>query len=246
MQTPTFLLVHGSWQASWSWQAVRDRLQAGGYRTLAPSLPGHAPGDDRASVSFADYELSVLQALDHETDGPVVLVGHSFGGAIISRIAELRAERCQSLIYYCGFVPRDGESVADNLPVTMLEAIRQLSASSADGSVALPYELFRNGFVNTADEETARALYERFTPEPSMPIFEPLALPRNHHHGIPAIFIACRQDQSLGPGIFHPGQSSRLERPRVIEIDADHEALLTNPGALSDALLAAVAAESVA
>jgi len=246
MQTPTFLLVHGSWQAGWSWQAVRDRLQACGYRTLAPTLRGHAPGDDRAAVSFADYELSVLRALDRETDGPVLLVGHSFGGAVISRIAELRPERCHSLIYNCGFVPRDGESVADNLPVHMLEAIRHLSANSADGSVALPYEVFRNGFVNAADEETARVLYERFTPEPYTPIFEPLALPRNHHHGIPVTFIACRQDQSLGPGIFHPGQSSRLERPRVIEIDGDHEALLTNPGALSDALLEALATESVA
>jgi pimeloyl-ACP methyl ester carboxylesterase len=245
MTKPTFLLVHGSWQASWTWEPVRARLHVAGYRTLAPTLPGHAPDADRAAISFADYELSVLQLLDHEAEGPVVLVGHSFGGAIISRIAELRPEACQSLVYYSGFVPRDGESVADNLPTAMLEAIRQLSATSTDGSVALRYELFRGAFVNTADETTARDLYARFTPEPSLPIFAPLALPHNHRHHIPATFIACRQDLSLGPGVFHPGQSSRLDRPRLIEIDGDHEALLTNPGALADALLTAVASESV-
>jgi pimeloyl-ACP methyl ester carboxylesterase len=244
MQKPTFLLVHGSWQAGWTWQAVRANLQAAGYPTLAPTLRGHAPGDDRAPISFADYELSVLNALDHLADGRVVLVGHSFGGAIIARIAELRPEQCQSLIYYSAFVPLDGESVADSLPAPMLAAIRQLSANSADASVALPYELFRSAFVNTADDATAQTLYARFTPEPSAPIFEPLALPRNHRHGIPTTFVACRQDVSLGTGVFHPGQSSRLERPRVIEIDGDHEALLTNPNALSDALLAAVATES--
>jgi pimeloyl-ACP methyl ester carboxylesterase len=246
MSKPTFLLVHGSWQASWSWDPVRVRLHAAGYPTLAPTLPGHAPGADRSAVSFAEYESAVLNVLDHEAGGPVVLVGHSFGGAIISRIAELRLERCQGLVYYSGFVPRDGESVADNLPAAMLEAIRHLSASSGDGSVALPYELFRGAFVNTADERSARELYTQFAPEPCLPIFEPLALLHNHHHGIPATFVACRQDLSLGPGVFHPGQSSRLDRPRLIEIDGDHEALLTNPDALADALLTAVATESLA
>jgi pimeloyl-ACP methyl ester carboxylesterase len=245
MQKPTFLLVHGSWQGSWSWQAVRANLHAAGHRTLAPTLCGHAPGDERAAISFADYELSVLHVLDHEVDSPVVLVGHSFGGAIISRIAELRPERCDSLIYYSAFVPLDGESVADSLATAMLEAIRQLSASSDDGSVALPYELFRNAFVNTADEPTARAFYARFTPEPYTPIFESLALPHNHRHGIRTTFVACRQDLSLGPGVFHPGQSSRLDKPRLIEIDGDHEALLKNPGTLGDALVAAAASESV-
>jgi pimeloyl-ACP methyl ester carboxylesterase len=245
MSKPTFLLVHGSWQASWSWDPVRARLHARGYRTLAPTLPGHAPGANRSAVSFADYESSVLNVLDHELESPVVLVGHSFAGAIISRIAELRPERCQALVYYSGFVPRDGESVASNLPAAMLESIRHLSARSSDGSVALPYDLFRGAFVNTADEASARALYARFAPEPCPPIFEPLALPHNHRHGIPAAFIACRQDLSLGPGVFHPGQSSRLDQPRLIEVEGDHEALLTNPAALADALLNAVATGSV-
>jgi pimeloyl-ACP methyl ester carboxylesterase len=245
MSKPTFLLVHGSWQASWSWEPVRVRLHAAGYRTLARTLPGHAPDADRADVTFTDYELSVLDVLDREAEGPVVLVGHSFGGAIISRIAELRPERLHHLVYYSGFVPRDGESVADNLPTVFREAIRQLSASSVDGSIALPYEPFRGAFVNTADETAARAFYARFTPEPCRPIFAPLALPHNHQHGIPSTFIACRQDLSLGPGVFNPGQSSRLDRPRLIEIDADHEALLTNPDALADALLTAVATESM-
>jgi pimeloyl-ACP methyl ester carboxylesterase len=247
MAKPTFLLVHGSWQASWSWDLVRARVHAAGYRTLAPTLPGHTPSADRSTVTFADYESSVLNVLDHqaEAEGPVVLVGHSFGGAIISRIVELRPERCHGLVYYSGFVPRDGESVADNLPAAMLEAIRQLSANSGDGSVALPYELFRGAFVNMADEASARALYARFVPEPCMPIFEPLALPHNHQHDIPTTFIACRQDLSLGPGVFHPGQSSRLNRPRLIEVDGDHEALLTSPDALTDALLAAAGTGAV-
>jgi pimeloyl-ACP methyl ester carboxylesterase len=238
------LLVHGSWQASWSWQSVRAHLQDAGCATLAPTLPGHAPGDDRSHVRFADYEACVLEVLDRHSSA-VVLVGQSFGGAIISRIAELRPQLCQQLIYLSGFVPLDGQSVADNLPPAMLQAISALSANSPDRSVALPYELFRGAFVNAADDATARRLYPLFTPEPYAPIVEPLALPHNHRHGIPATFIASRQDLSLGPCVFHPGQSSRLDHPRLIEIDGDHEGLLTRPGVVADALLAAVRSESV-
>jgi pimeloyl-ACP methyl ester carboxylesterase len=246
MQQPTFLLVHGSWQASWSWQSVRAQLHDAGCTTLAPTLPGHAPGDDRSHVRFADYEACVLDVIDRQSGASVVLVGQSFGGAIISRIAELRPRLCQQLIYLSGFVPLDGQSVADNLPPAMLQAISALSANSADRSVALPYELFRGAFVNAADDATAQRLYPLFAPEPYAPIVEPLALPHNHRHGIPTTFIASRQDLALGPGVFHPGQSSHLDNPRLIEIDGDHEGLLTRPRVVADALLTAVASESVA
>jgi len=246
MQQPiTFVLVHGSWQASWSWHMVREHLHSAGFCTLAPTLAGHTPGDDLGAVTFADYETSVLEVLDRDASGPVVLVGHSFGGAVISRIAEQRPERCRTLVYYSAFVPRDGESVADSLPPAFLEGLAQLSSQSSDGSAALPYEMFRAAFANTVDEATARALFKRFVPEPYTPIFEKLSLPHNHRHGIPTVVLDCRQDQAMPAGLFHPGQSSRLEHPLVIDVDGDHEALLTNPRALAEALLAAVVEESV-
>jgi pimeloyl-ACP methyl ester carboxylesterase len=245
MNPTTFLLVHGSWQGAWSWQPVRHHLHAAGSRTLAPTLAGHAPDDDRSVVTFADYVDSVLRVLDGEADGPVVLVGHSFGGAVISRVAELRPERCRSLIYYSAFVPRDGESVGDSLPAAMVELFGQLAGQSADRSVALPYELFRTAFANAADDATAEGLFARFSPEPYRPIFEPIALPAGHAFAMPAAYIWCRHDRTLPPGTFHPGQSGRLHRPKLIEVDGDHEALWTNPRALAEALLAAVAPESV-
>jgi pimeloyl-ACP methyl ester carboxylesterase len=245
LQPTTFLLVHGSWQASWSWQTVREHLHAAGHRTLAPTLAGHAPGDNRGAVRFADYEASVLEVLDREPDPRVVLVGHSFGGAVISRIAELRPDRCQRLIYYSGFVPSDGESVADSLPEPFLDTLAKLSAESSDRAVALPYAVFRAAFANTADEATAAALFPRFVPEPYAPIFETLRLPHNHRHGIPTAVLSCGRDLAMPPGLFHPGQSSRLDHPRVIDVDGDHEALLTNPRALATGLLAAVEVESV-
>jgi hypothetical protein len=70
---------------------------------------------------------------------------------------------------------------------------------------------------------------------------EPIPLPRFDALDIPSVYISCRQDQAMPAGHFHPRQSSRLRQPRLIEVDGDHEALLTAPDRLAEAILAAVA-----
>jgi pimeloyl-ACP methyl ester carboxylesterase len=236
---PSFLLVHGSWHDGSCWSVVAKHLSDAGCRSLMPTLAGHNTHDDRRRVTHDDYVSSVLEALDSASD-PVVLVGHSFGGSVISRVAELRPERCRSLVYYSAFVPRDGERVADSLSEPLLAFLEEAAAASPDRSIALPYELFRSAFANTADHAAVDTIYPRLVPEPHGPIFEPLSLSRFKRLSLPTAYITCRDDRTLPPGTFHPGQSSRLNAPRLIEIDGDHEALFTAPERLAGALLAAV------
>src|SRR5262249_40464857 len=153
-----------------------------------------------------------------DIDGPVVLVGHSFGGSVISRVAGLRPARCRLLVYYSAFVPRDGESVADSLPEPFIAFLEEAAAASPDRSATLPYELFAGNFANTADPATAVALYRRLVPEPVGPVFERLSLPNFDRLDIPSAYISCLQDLALPPGSFNPGQSSRLHNPLLIEI----------------------------
>jgi pimeloyl-ACP methyl ester carboxylesterase len=233
---PTFVFVHGNWHDGRSWSQVRTHLSEAEYRSIAPTLPGRVADDDRASVTHDDYVAAVDAALD-SVDGPVVLVGHSFGGSVISRLAELRPDRCAGLVYYSAFVPRDGERVADSLPPAFIEFLNGGAAASADRTVALPYEVFRDTFANTVHDETARRLHATLVPEPYGPIFEPLALPSEARDAIPTTYIACRDDRTLPPGTFHPGQSGRLRSCTLIEIDGDHETLLTAPERLAWALL---------
>jgi hypothetical protein len=97
-------------------------------------------------------------------------------------------------------------------------------------------------FANTAEEAAAEALYPELVPEPHGPIFETLPLAGLDGHDIPTAYVHCRHDHTLPPGTFHPGQSRRLGAPALIEVDGDHEALLTAPDRLASALLDAVAA----
>jgi pimeloyl-ACP methyl ester carboxylesterase len=238
----TFLLVHGSWHLGSAWSGVARHLREAGYGVAAPTLAGHGTRCER-HVTHEDYLDSVLDALER-IDGPVALVGHSFGGSVISRVAARRPDRCELLVYYSAFVPRDGESVADSLPEPFAAFLRDAASGRDDGSAPLPGELFAASFANTVDASTAAALHAQLVPEPVGPVFEPLSITAAHELGIPTAYVSCRQDAALPPGSFHPGQSSRLVDPRLIEIDADHEALLTAPQALAWALLEAVGAST--
>ena len=235
----TLVLVHGSWHDGTCWSAVQERLAAGSMGSVAPTLPGHGPGNDRLNVRHDDYVSCVADALDGLT-GPAVLVGHSFAGTVISRVAELRPERCHGLVFYSAFVPHDGNRVADSLPAHFIDFLELAAAASADRTIELPDEMLREAFANTADDETVARIRTLLVPEPHAPIFETLSLTSFPTMEIPTVYINCRQDQTMPPGTFHPTQSSRLHEPHLIEIDGDHETLLAAPERLAGALIAAL------
>lgn len=99
---PTVVLVHGAWADSAGWSGVAKRLQADGYRVTAPATPLRGLGSDAAYL--ADYLKTI--------NGPVVLVGHSYGGAVITNAATGNPN-VKALVYVAAFAPDKGESVTD-------------------------------------------------------------------------------------------------------------------------------------
>jgi pimeloyl-ACP methyl ester carboxylesterase len=239
-RTHTFILVHGAWQGSWSWEQTGAILANRGHQVSIPDLPGHDPADTRRSgVSHGDYVDAVLHAISQSGPDPVVLAGHCLGGAVISQVADRRPDRVARLVYCAAFVPRDGEAIGDLLGTGIEAALQRLSAESADRSISMPWDLWRSAFMQVAGMDTARAVYERLVPEPYRPIFEPVWLPRLATSGLPATYLSCRQDRTQAPVSWHTGMTSRLARGPLVEIDGDHQALITAPRLLADALCAA-------
>jgi pimeloyl-ACP methyl ester carboxylesterase len=233
----TFVLVHGSWQGAWSWDGVRDRLRARGHRVITPALPGRGDvGEDRSWIGHDDNVAAVLAAIDADGADPVVLAGHSLGGVTISQVADQRPDRVARLIYCAAFVLDDGESAADVMPEQMRAAISELSTTRPDRAIPMPWEFWHQNFIQTASEQLARESHERLVPDPYRPVFEPVKLRRPVHRELPATFVAFTQDKTMPPGFWHPRMSGRLNDAAVIEIDGDHQMLLSAPGPLADAL----------
>ena len=234
----TYLLVHGSWQGAWCWDGVRTHLEVRAHRVLAPTLPAHdEPGEDLCGIALADYVTAAEAALEIAGGEPVVLVGHSFGGAVITQLADRCPGRIARLVYVSAFVPRDGESVGDLLPSEFRAGLERLAAARRDRAIALPWALWRSAFMQTGDEPAARRAYDRLVPEPWAPIFDPVRLPHRTSPVVPAAFVVFRDDRTMPPGYWQPRMTDRLAVPKIVELDGDHETMLTAPDRLAEALL---------
>ena len=111
----TFVLVHGGWDGGWAWRAVAQALRTAGHDVFTPTLTGSGERVHLASpdVGLPTYILDVSNVLRYEDLHDVIVVGSSYGGMVITGVAEAVPERLSQLIYLDGFVPQDGESVAD-------------------------------------------------------------------------------------------------------------------------------------
>jgi pimeloyl-ACP methyl ester carboxylesterase len=110
-----FVLVHGAWGGSWMWSRVARLLREAGHDVFTPSLTGIGERVHLASpqVDLALHTQDVLQVMAHERLSGVVLVGHSYGGMVVTGVADQAAARVASLVYLDAFVPEDGQALVD-------------------------------------------------------------------------------------------------------------------------------------
>ena len=109
----TFVLVHGAWHGGWCWYKVVSLLRQQGHTVLAPDLPAH--GRDQTpinSVSMGSYAQRVADVM-RTVGEPVILVGHSMGGFVISAAAEQQPESVAKLVYLAAFLLDDGQTFGD-------------------------------------------------------------------------------------------------------------------------------------
>jgi pimeloyl-ACP methyl ester carboxylesterase len=119
-----YVLVHGAWAGSWAWMRVADRLTSKGHRVFAPTLSGlgersHLAG---SSINLTTHINDVVNEIRWKDLSDLVLVGHSYGGFVITGAAEEIGERIASIVYVDAFIPRDGQAFADFAPEWNLPA----------------------------------------------------------------------------------------------------------------------------
>jgi pimeloyl-ACP methyl ester carboxylesterase len=114
----TFVLVHGGWAGSVVWRQLTPRLRKGGHEVHAPTLTGIGERKHLLSreINLDTHIQDVIGVIDEEDLSNIVLVGHSYGGMVISGVADRLPEKVASLVYLDAFVPENGQSLLDLLP----------------------------------------------------------------------------------------------------------------------------------
>jgi pimeloyl-ACP methyl ester carboxylesterase len=232
-----FILVHGAWHGSWCWKQVEHHLADLGAASVAVDLPGRS-GDPQsvAELTLDSYVDHVVAAIDAAAE-PVVLVGHSLGGLVISQTAERIPEKISSLVYLCAMLLQDGQSTIDaavNDPDSQLMANISLDEAAAISSVApsAVRDLFYGDCTVEASDKAAGLL----VPEPVGPAATPVNLTAERWGSVPRAYIVCTQDRAISPA-QQRAMIASVGVDRVVEMDSSHSPFISQPERLAALLI---------
>ncbi|WP_090140320.1 alpha/beta fold hydrolase [Limnohabitans sp. DM1] len=236
----TYVLVHGAWHNGDLMEPTAQYIRSHGHTVHCPTLKGNGPGDDRASVGLEDAAQSLLAYLVAHDLKNVRLAGHSYGGMVISRVAELAPERIARLVYVNAFVPNPGESLTDLVPPIYVGLFDQIAAAN-NGALTLPFPIWRESFINDADLALATSAYEQLNPHPHKTFTDKISLSKSlAEMEIGKSYVNCQQDTALPHSMpWHPRLSERLGLFRFVECQGSHEIWFTDPATIADALIRA-------
>jgi pimeloyl-ACP methyl ester carboxylesterase len=226
---PTIVLVHGSWADASGWNRVTLRLQRDGFTVIAPANP------QRGIASDAAYLASVLETID----GPIVLVGHSYGGAVITNAATGNAN-VKALVYIAGFAPDLGET---------LDGIQAMNPGSEVGPSTLVFRPFPGGvdaylapsafpsaFAADVPRATARVMAATQRPISGSILTEASGVPA--WKTIPSWYLVPTRDKIIPPATER--FMAKRAGAHTIEVRSSHVAMISHPDATTNLIRSAV------
>jgi pimeloyl-ACP methyl ester carboxylesterase len=233
---PPNVLVHGAWADGSSWDGVTRRLQHHGYTVVVPAVPLRSLSGDAA------YIASVLQSIK----GPIVLVGHSYGGAVITNAAAGNGN-VKALVYVDAFVPDVGESVlalaaknpGSGLPAAITEVPYQQGAQGSGLDVYIKAADFRSVFAGDVPAGQAAIMAATQRPVTLAALSEKSGAAA--WKTIPSWYLIGRRDDAIPPATQE--YMAHRAHSRTVSIDASHASLVSHPGAVTKLVLSAVHAD---
>lgn len=231
----TFVLVHGGGHGGWCYAKVKRLLEAAGHEVFAPSLTGLGERSHLLSpdVGLETHITDVASLLHHWDLRDVVLVGHSYGGMVITGAADRATDRVGKLVYLDAANPRNGQSLVDVAGPT-LELARPYG-TVVDGVelVLLPAE-GAGAFYGVTDPDDLAWMDERLTAQPWRCFEDELVLANEEAlWALPQFHIVCEGTLlTRDPAIIEPARAEG----RLWTVDTGHDLMITEPAFVASAL----------
>jgi pimeloyl-ACP methyl ester carboxylesterase len=231
---PTVVLVHGAFADASSWNGVIERLQAKGLQVTAPANPL------RGLTADSDYLTKVLE----ETPGPVVLVGHSYGGAVITNAAK-RAKNVVALVFVAAFAPEEGERLGEVTPTSkdavLGDALVPRHYPTGNGGepaveFAIDPAKLHEAFAADLPAEQAAVMAATQRPIAELGFSDPTGPPA--WKDLPSWAVVAKGDRAAGADLVR----SMAERAgaSITELDGSHVIMVSQPEAVTGVILEAV------
>jgi pimeloyl-ACP methyl ester carboxylesterase len=236
LEGESFVLVHGSWNAAWVWKDVATELEARGAQVTRVELAAH--GDDQTALSeasLATYVGQVTAALD-VASSPVVLVGHSFGGTVISQTAEQNPDKLDRLIYLGAFVPADGESTLDLAQTDADSTLGPLlQVDMEHGLIGVDRSSFATTFCNDCNDSGLAALNENYRDEPLLPLVQKVSLSAEAFGSVAKYYVHTSADVVISHAL-QERMTARVALAGTATLKTSHSPFLSAPTELASTL----------
>ncbi len=229
----TYVLVHGAWHGGWCWQRVTPLLRAAGHEVFTPTLTGLGERSHLATpaIDLNTHIQDVVNVLTYEDLRQVILVGHSYGGMVITGVSERVADRLAHVVYLDAFVPQHGQALADLVAPQFRDEVRQ--QAQAAGGLLPPFPVEQYGVFAEAD---VRWVGPKLVPHPFKAMITPVQLTSAAAAALPRTYIYCH---TPAMGFFEPfAERTKAGKGwRYRELATGHDAMVTMPRELTTLLL---------
>jgi pimeloyl-ACP methyl ester carboxylesterase len=232
----TYVLVHGGGHGGWCYGKVAPLLRAAGHDVYAPTLTGlgersHLLGP---AVDLDMHVRDVVAVLHYEDLRDVILVGHSYGGMVITGVADRAADRVGRLVYLDAANPRNGQSLVD-VAGPVIEAVRPMGEVVDGVELVLLPARGAGRFYGVTDDADVAWMDDRLTGHPWRCFEQELELANEDAlQAIPQYHVVCTS--TLATRDRDLMDKARADG-RLWEIDTGHDLMITEPRAVADALL---------
>jgi pimeloyl-ACP methyl ester carboxylesterase len=231
----TLVLVHGSWHGGWCWSRVTPLLRARGIAFHAPSLTGHGDRHHLVSpaVDLSTHVADIANLIRWEDLKDVVLCGHSYGGMVVSGVADQLAERIHTLVYLDAHVPADGQSMMDLAGDEVRERLTRRAKEQGFGWLMPPTPADFFGTTEKADQDWVNGLC---TPMPLACYEEKIRLTGKLDRVGRRVYLRLtehRRPYFIAAADRHRGVAGW----EVVDLPTAHNIMVTHPRLLADQLV---------
>jgi pimeloyl-ACP methyl ester carboxylesterase len=232
----SIVLVHGAWMGAWAWDDVKADLESRGATVVAVELPGH--GSDMtplASITMRGYVDTVEAAID-AAPKPVMLVGHSMGGIVVTQAADERADDLDRLVYLTSFVPKDGDSLLSlSMQDPDSELATTLTIDMAQGIAAVEPDKITDVFCADCATGAAADLDTHYRDEPLAPFVQPAVVTAGGWARVTKFYLYASDDHAISP-VNQKLMTAGISWRETASLPTSHSPFLSVPKTVTDQL----------